>query len=305
VSDFTRREALTVLAATPLAAALPRSFRPPLPPAVERAARAAEDAIRAGSYDPAFFTPHEWRTVRALAEMIIPRDGEAGGALDAGVPEFIDFTVDDRPPLRGPVREGLSWLDVECRRRFQRPAPRRRLHRQRLQHAVPHPGWVGVRDATCAASGARTPQRGERRGAGPRARRGRAKAVRHHRRHGGGPGHRRDLADRAEPRARRERRGDRPAIESGRGTLKGWRARSRWRATWPRRRASSSWSSGSACHGLPREPALRAAGRARPRAALGPRRRATGRPYLARAAEEHSGPHMPWFWQGRCRAAAC
>jgi predicted dehydrogenase len=25
----------------------------------------------------------------------------------------------------------------------------------------------------------------------------------------------------------------------------------------------------------------------------------TGRPYLARAAEEHSGPHAPWFWQGR------
>jgi predicted dehydrogenase len=23
----------------------------------------------------------------------------------------------------------------------------------------------------------------------------------------------------------------------------------------------------------------------------------TGRPFLARAAEEHSGPHMPWFWQ--------
>lgn len=24
----------------------------------------------------------------------------------------------------------------------------------------------------------------------------------------------------------------------------------------------------------------------------------TGDPYLARAAEEHSGPHMPWFWEG-------
>jgi predicted dehydrogenase len=24
----------------------------------------------------------------------------------------------------------------------------------------------------------------------------------------------------------------------------------------------------------------------------------TGRPYLARAAEEHGGPHAPWFWQG-------
>ena len=26
--------------------------------------------------------------------------------------------------------------------------------------------------------------------------------------------------------------------------------------------------------------------------------KATGRPYLARTAEEHSGPHMPWFWEG-------
>lgn len=26
--------------------------------------------------------------------------------------------------------------------------------------------------------------------------------------------------------------------------------------------------------------------------------RTAGRPYLARAAEEHSGPHMPWFWEG-------
>ncbi len=25
---------------------------------------------------------------------------------------------------------------------------------------------------------------------------------------------------------------------------------------------------------------------------------AAGRPYLARASEEHSGPHRPWFWQG-------
>ena len=29
----------------------------------------------------------------------------------------------------------------------------------------------------------------------------------------------------------------------------------------------------------------------------------TGRPYLARAAEEHSGPHMPWFWQGKLQGA--
>ena len=35
------------------------------------------------------------------------------------------------------------------------------------------------------------------------------------------------------------------------------------------------------------------------RAIIGARGAAlTGRPYLARAAEEHSGPHTPWFWQG-------
>ncbi|OGT99585.1 MAG: dehydrogenase, partial [Gemmatimonadetes bacterium GWC2_71_10] len=27
--------------------------------------------------------------------------------------------------------------------------------------------------------------------------------------------------------------------------------------------------------------------------------RLTGRPFLARAAEEHSGPHKPWFWRGK------
>jgi len=30
-----------------------------------------------------------------------------------------------------------------------------------------------------------------------------------------------------------------------------------------------------------------------------------GRPYLARAAEEHSGPHEPWFCKATGKAAAC
>ena len=38
-----------------------------------------------------FFTAHEWRTVRVLADDIIPRDARSGSATDAGVPEFIDF----------------------------------------------------------------------------------------------------------------------------------------------------------------------------------------------------------------------
>ena len=53
-------------------------------------------------------------------------------------------------------------------------------------------------------------------------------------------------------------------------------------------------------HRLSREPALRAAGRNADSELIWARGAATtGRPYLARAAEEHSGPHMPWFWQGK------
>lgn len=117
MSDISRRKALTVLATAPLAAALPRPLRPPLPPEIERATRAAEQALQDGTYEPRFFTPAEWRTVRVLADLVIPRDGRSGSATDAGVPEFIDFTVDDRPALQVPIRGGLRWLDTASRER--------------------------------------------------------------------------------------------------------------------------------------------------------------------------------------------
>ncbi len=121
MSDYSRRQFLSTLAAAPLVATTPAAPREPLPPDLERAARAADAAVNAGTYRAAFFTPEEWETVRVLAELIIPADDEAGGALDAGVPEFIDFTVQDRPSLQVPVRGGLRWLDTECRRRFGQP----------------------------------------------------------------------------------------------------------------------------------------------------------------------------------------
>lgn len=118
MSDFTRRDTLKVLGAASLAAAVPRPLRASLPPEIRRAAVAAEQALLQGHYEPVFFTPAEWRTVRLLADMIIPRDDRSGSATDAGVPEFIDFTVDDREYLRIPIRGGLAWLDDESRERF-------------------------------------------------------------------------------------------------------------------------------------------------------------------------------------------
>lgn len=118
MGDFTRRDTLKVLGAASIAAALPEPLRANLPPEIRRAAVAAEQALLQGHYDPIFFTPAEWDTVRLLADMVIPRDDRSGSATDAGVPEFMDFTIDDREYLRIPIRGGLQWLDDESRDRF-------------------------------------------------------------------------------------------------------------------------------------------------------------------------------------------
>ncbi|HEX5726038.1 MAG TPA: gluconate 2-dehydrogenase subunit 3 family protein [Longimicrobiaceae bacterium] len=116
--DLTRREALGLLAALPLAAAFaPASVAPEQ---VVRAARAAAASAAAGGYAPKFFTPHEWETVRVLVDLVIPRDERSGSATDAGVPEFMDFFADAYPELRLPLRGGLAWLDAESRERWGR-----------------------------------------------------------------------------------------------------------------------------------------------------------------------------------------
>jgi len=116
--DLSRRQMLGVLGAAPVAAMLPAGV---LPPAIDRAARAARNALAVGDYAPEFFTEHEWATVRMLVDLIIPADDRFGGATDAGVPEFMDFTMVDRPSQQAWMRDGLAWLDAESRRRFGAP----------------------------------------------------------------------------------------------------------------------------------------------------------------------------------------
>lgn len=113
--NIDRRQALGLIAAVPAAASLPAFV---LPPWIDRAARAARDAILAGDFVPEFFTPQEWEIVRVLSDAIIPRDERFGGALEAGVPEFMDFTMIDRESMQGWMRDGLRWLDDEAVRRF-------------------------------------------------------------------------------------------------------------------------------------------------------------------------------------------
>jgi hypothetical protein len=115
--DMSRRDAVQLLAALPVAAFL--SW-----PTVEqeKARRFVDNALRAAAegtpFAPKFFTPAEFRTARILADMIIPRDERSGNASDAGVPEFMDFTMTDRPNNQKWMRAGLAWIDAQSSTRF-------------------------------------------------------------------------------------------------------------------------------------------------------------------------------------------
>jgi len=109
-----RRDALGVLAASAAATLFKWT-----PAEAQRAATLARAAIAAKTpFAPAFFTPHEWDTVRVLADLVIPKDERSGSATDAGVPEYMDFMLNDRPDGQTPMRGGLAWLDNECSERF-------------------------------------------------------------------------------------------------------------------------------------------------------------------------------------------
>ncbi|MEZ0453343.1 gluconate 2-dehydrogenase subunit 3 family protein [Sphingobacterium thalpophilum] len=65
-----------------------------------------------------FFDDHEMATITVLADIIIPKDSKSGSASEAGVPEFIEFIVKDLPDNKIPMRGGLRWLDLQCKRRY-------------------------------------------------------------------------------------------------------------------------------------------------------------------------------------------
>lgn len=109
-SMMNRRDALKLAALAPLATGFSFSV------ADVRKARDLTD--QASLFEPEFFTEHELETVRVLVDLIIPADDRSGSATDAGVPEFMDFMVIDRPDMQTPMRGGLAWIDYEMAQRY-------------------------------------------------------------------------------------------------------------------------------------------------------------------------------------------
>jgi gluconate 2-dehydrogenase gamma chain len=114
-----RRSMLRLLASAPAAAGI--AWTDAEAQQAHHLAQAAQSAAKAGTpFAPKFFTPHEWKTVRVLVDIIIPKDARSGSATDAGVPEFMDFIVADQEPRQTAMRGGLAWLDLECQERFDK-----------------------------------------------------------------------------------------------------------------------------------------------------------------------------------------
>jgi gluconate 2-dehydrogenase gamma chain len=113
--DITRRNALKIIGATPVAAGIGLTETAEAGQAHQQHGTAKPAAgRRAAPYKPQFFNAHEWATVALLSNLVIPKDERSGSATDAGVPQFIDFMMTDRPDLQVPIRGGLRWLDAEA-----------------------------------------------------------------------------------------------------------------------------------------------------------------------------------------------
>ena len=68
-------------------------------------------ATAAGKYGPKYFSAHQYETLTALCDTIIPKDEKSGGAVEAGAPEFIDLLTSENEKYQLKLGGGLFWLD--------------------------------------------------------------------------------------------------------------------------------------------------------------------------------------------------
>ena len=119
MTEINRRAMLQLLGSAPVVAGLTWSEAEAAQAA--QAAKSTQAAKRTGAaYKPKFFNAHEWATINVLVDIIIPKDERSGSATDAGVPEFMDFIINDQEPRQNAMRGGLAWIDLECQDRYDK-----------------------------------------------------------------------------------------------------------------------------------------------------------------------------------------
>jgi gluconate 2-dehydrogenase gamma chain len=80
---------------------------------------AAEETAAAGKYTPKLLNDHEYRTLRRLADLIIPDEPGSPGALHAAAPDWIDLMCSVNERLADIYTGGIAWLDRAMQSRNQ------------------------------------------------------------------------------------------------------------------------------------------------------------------------------------------
>ena len=73
------------------------------------------------AYTLKFFDSHQYKTLQALCDIIIPADIDSGGAIESGAPEFIDLITSENPEYQKSLGDLLKWLDSTCTTRYAKP----------------------------------------------------------------------------------------------------------------------------------------------------------------------------------------
>jgi len=117
----------------------PLAMLPITPADAERALAHVEAALvrqaQGTVYKPKYFKADEWRQIRVMVDLIIPKDAKSGSATDAGVPQYMDFFCTEYPSYAW-MRDALRWFDGFAYTTFKRSfvkctdAERRRLFDQ-------------------------------------------------------------------------------------------------------------------------------------------------------------------------------
>jgi hypothetical protein len=106
-----RRQALQSMAGVSAAAALNLPLLAQEPKLETAVAEAGAAAV------PRFFSDSQFAALRRLSELLMPAAKGNPGALEAGVPEFLDFLISQSPEDRQRLyREGLDRLGAEAQR---------------------------------------------------------------------------------------------------------------------------------------------------------------------------------------------
>src|SRR5258706_11474040 len=82
------------------------------------------DLLHPGKLWDRTLTKEQLKTVAALCDVIIPKDDKSPSASTLGVPDFIDEWVSAPYPTQQAdqkqIIEGLTWLDAETKKRFEK-----------------------------------------------------------------------------------------------------------------------------------------------------------------------------------------